>query len=389
LLGNDVLNMNTQIVIIFGILILAGLAAVIFILLRKKSGGNDEKMAAMMERLANLGSQNEEMRKALDSKLSEAYKTTQDQFGKTAGLMQGVTGQANKMMMEMHAQSQKVISEVSEKLAKLDETNKQVINFSGQLQNLQDILQNPKQRGILGEFFLEETLKNVLPPGAFEMQYKMGKDKNGTSDIIVDAVVFVKDKIIPIDSKFSLENYQKILDTRDAAERENLEKVFRQDLKNRIDETSKYIKPEMGTMDFAFMFIPSEAIYYDLLINKVGAVKINTRDLIEYAFRDRKVIIVSPTSFLAYLQTVLQGLKAMKIEETAKEIQANVEKLGRHILSYEEYFKKLGNSLCTTVNHYNAAYKELGKIDKDVVRITDGETKIEPLELERPVENDK
>jgi DNA recombination protein RmuC len=202
-------------------------------------------------------------------------------------------------------------------------------------------------------------------------------------------VVFVKDKIIPIDSKFSLENYQKILDTRDAAERESLEKVFRQDLKNRIDETSKYIKPEMGTMDFAFMFIPSEAIYYDLLINKVGAVKINTRDLIEYAFRDRKVIIVSPTSFLAYLQTVLQGLKAMKIEETAKEIQANVEKLGRHILSYEEYFKKLGNSLGTTVNHYNSAYKELGKIDKDVVRITDGETKVEPLELERPTENDK
>jgi DNA recombination protein RmuC len=227
-------------------------------------------------------------------------------------------------------------------------------------------------------------LKNVLPPGAFEMQYKMGKDKNGTADIIVDAVVFVKDKIIPIDSKFSLENYQKILDTTDKSERESLEKVFRQDLKNRIDETSKYIKPEMGTMDFAFMFIPSEAIYYDLLINKVGAVKINTRDLIEYAFRDRKVIIVSPTSFLAYLQTVLQGLKAMKIEETAKEIQANVEKLGRHILSYEEYFKKLGNSLGTTVNHYNAAYKELGKIDKDVVRITDGEVKVEPLELERP-----
>jgi DNA recombination protein RmuC len=339
-----------------------------------------------LERTANLAAQNEELRKAVDTKLSEAYKTTQDQFGKTAGLMQGVTGQANKMMMEMHAQSQKVITEVSEKLAKLDETNKQVINFSGQLQNLQDILQNPKQRGILGEFFLEETLKNVLPPGAYAMQYKMGKDKNGTSDIIVDAVVFVKDKIIPIDSKFSLENYQKILDTSDKAERENLEKVFRQDLKNRIDETSKYIKPELGTMDFAFMFIPSEAIYYDLLINKIGAVKINTRDLIEYAFRDRKVIIVSPTSFLAYLQTVLQGLKAMKIEETAKEIQANVEKLGRHLIAYDDYFKKLGNSLSTTVNHYNSAYKEFKKVDKDVIRITGEESKIEILELERPKE---
>lgn len=366
------------------VVILIGFGYVIFLLYKNKAAGGDEKMAVMMERLSNLSLQNEEMRRALDTKLSEAYKTTQDQFGKTAGLMQGVTGQANKMMLEMHAQSQKVISEVSEKLAKLDETNKQVINFSGQLQNLQDILQNPKQRGVLGEYFLEETLKNVLPPGAFEMQYKMGKDKNGIADLIVDAVVFVKDKIIPIDSKFSLENYQKILDTRDASEKEELEKVFRQDLKNRIDETSKYIKPEMGTMDFAFMFIPSEAIYYDLLINKVGAVKINTRDLIEYAFRDRKVIIVSPTSFLAYLQTVLQGLKAMKIEETAKEIQANVEKLGRHLNSYDEYFHKLGNSLSTTVNHYNSAYKEFKKVDKDVIRITGEESKIEILELERP-----
>jgi DNA recombination protein RmuC len=174
------------------------------------------------------------------------------------------------------------------------------------------------------------------------------------------------------------------LDTTDPVERENLEKLFKQDLKNRIDETSKYIKPEMGTMDFAFMFIPSEAIYYDLLINKVGTVKTNTRAVIEYAFRDKKVIIVSPTSFLAYLQTVLQGLKAMKIEETAKEIQANVEKLGRHIIAYDEYFQKLGNSLSTTVNHYNAAYKELKKIDKDVIKITDGESGIEPLELERP-----
>lgn len=376
--------MNSQITMVFGVLVLAGLAAVIYLLLKKKGSGSDEKIVALLERTANLSAQNEELRKVLDSKLSEAYKTTQDQFGKTAGLMQGVTGQANKMMMEMHAQSQKVITEVSEKLAKLDETNKQVINFSGQLQNLQDILKNPKQRGILGEYFLEETLKNVLPPGAYETQYKLGKDKAGTADLIVDAVVFVKDKIIPIDAKFSLENYQRILDTADPAEREILEKVFRQDLKNRIDETSKYIKPELGTMDFAFMFIPSEAIYYDLLINKVGAVKINTRDLIEYAFRDRKVIIVSPTSFLAYLQTVLQGLKAMKIEETAKEIQANVEKLGRHLLAYDEYFKKLGGSLATTVNHYNTAYKELKKIDKDVIKITDGESGIEPLELERP-----
>jgi len=137
-------------------------------------------------------------------------------------------------------------------------------------------------------------------------------------------------------------------------------------------------------MDFAFMFIPSEAIYYDLLINKVGAVQVNTRDLIEYAFRDKHVIIVSPTSFLAYLQTVLQGLRALQIEESAKEIKANVEKLSRHILSYEDFMKKLGISMSTTVNHYNNAYKEFKKLDKDVVKITEGESKVEPMILDRP-----
>ncbi len=367
----------------FAILILVGLAVVIFILLQKKDNKNEdgEKLVALLERVSSLSLQNEELRKAVDTKLSEAYKTTQDQFGKTAGLMQGVTGQANKMMMEMHAQSQKVIAEVSEKLAKLDETNKQVVNFSSQLQNLQDILKNPKQRGILGEYYLETILKNVLPPGSYEMQYKF---KNGD---IVDAAIFVDKKIIPIDSKFSLENYNRLTEEKNPAEKERLEKVFVNDLKLRIKETSKYIKPEEGTMDFAFMFIPHESIYYDLLINKVGAMQNeDTNSLIQRAAGAYHVVIVSPTSFYAYLQTVLQGLRSMKIEETAKEIQANVEKLGRHILSYEEYFKKLGNSLSTTVNHYNTAYKELKKIDKDVVKITDGKSSMEVLELERPKE---
>ena len=202
--------------------------------------------------------------------------------------------------------------------------------------------------------------------------------------MIVDAAVFVKDKIIPVDSKFSLENYERILNCKDSNERESLERVFKQDLKNRIDETSKYVLPEKNTMDFAFMFIPSEAIYYDLLVNKVGAVKVNTRDLIEYAFKDKHVVIVSPTSFLAYLQTVLQGLRAMQIEESAKEIKSNVEKLGRHLLSYESFMKKLGNTLGTSVSHYNNAYKEFQKVDKDVVKITEGEAKIVAEALDKP-----
>ena len=217
-----------------------------------------------------------------------------------------------------------------------------------------------------------------MPPNSYKMQYKF---KDGE---IVDAVVFVKDKIIPVDSKFSLENYERILNERDKNARADLEKQFKMDLKNRIDETAKYVRPEEDTMDFAFMFVPSEAIYYDLLVNKIGAGKTVTRDLIEYAFKDKHVIIVSPTSFLAYLQTVLQGLKALQIEESAKEIRKNVEKLNRHMLSYEDYLKKLGTHLSTSVNTYNSAYKEFKKVDKDVVKITGAESKIDPVELEQP-----
>jgi len=249
---------------------------------------------------------------------------------------------------------------------------------------LQDILKNPKQRGVLGEYFLEETLKNVLPPNSYEMQYHLGKDEKTGKDLIVDAVVFVKDKVIPVDAKFSLENYERILNATDKESREKLEQIFKQDLKNRIDETSKYILPGKKTMEFAFMFIPSEAIYYDLLVNKVGAVKINTRDLIEYAYRDKKVIIVSPTSFLAYLQTVLQGLKAMQIEESAKEIKANIEKLGKHMINYEDFLRKLGLSMATTVNHYNSAYLEFKKMDKDIMKISGKKSDLEILSLERP-----
>ena len=348
--------MNNYLIVFFLIILTVGVATVISLLLKKKDNGDTGKLDALAERLiqqseklSHLSQQNGELRGELDRKLSETHRTNQMQFGQNAKIVQDIT-----------SQSAKLIADVTEKLTKLDETNKQVINFSAQLQNLQDILKNPKQRGVLGEYFLEETLKNVLPPNSYQMQYPF---KDGT---IVDAVVFVKDKIIPVDAKFSLETYEKILNTNDIEQRNKLEQQFKQDLKNRIDETAKYVKPAENTLEFAFMFIPSEAIYYDLLVNKVGAVKINTRDLIEYAFRDKKVIIVSPTSFLAYLQTVLQGLKAMRIEEKAKEIRTNIEKLQRHIGSYDEFMKKLGVSMSATVNHYNNAYVEFKKIDKDV-----------------------
>lgn len=287
-------------------------------------------------------------------------------------------------IMQQFKESSKLIGEVTTRLTKLDETNKRVVNVADELKTLQNVLQNPKQRGVLGEYYLSQVLENVLPPDRFKLQYKLGKDDHG-KDLICDAVVILdKGKLLPVDSKFSLENYNRLVEETDKTQREIHAKAFKADLKNRIDETAKYIRPAEGTMDYAFMFIPSEAIYYDLLINKVGATNTSARDLIEYSFREKNVIIVSPTTFMAYLQTVLQGLRGLQIEEQAKEIQLRVGQLGKHLSVYEQFMQKLGGSLGTTVNHFNAAHKELKKIDKDVVRIAQKSPGIEPLVLDRP-----
>lgn len=276
------------------------------------------------------------------------------------------------------SESSKLIADITQKLTKLDDTNRRVVDVATELKTLQNVLSNPKQRGVFGEFYLESVLENVLPPSQFKMQYGF---KDG---LIVDAAIFLdKGKVLPVDSKFSLENYNRMIEVQDKTQRQALLARVKADLKSRIDETSKYIRPSEGTMDFAFMFIPSESLYYDLLINNVGEGS-SSRDLIEYAFRDKKVIIVSPTSFLAYLQTVLQGLRSLQIEEQARDIQIRVGKLGVHIRKFDELFGKVGKSLSTTVGHFNNSYKELTKIDKDVVKISGGDHKIDPQLVDRP-----
>jgi len=344
--------------IVFGILV--GLTIGFFFMRqnRKPEGTKDDTgFQLLLSHINELG-------RTIDQKLSDSQKDM------------------NQSMRYQSTETSRIIADITEKITRLDETNKQVVSFADQLKNLQDILKNPKQRGILGEYYLETLLKNVMPPGSYQMQYAF------PDSTIVDAAVFVKDKIIPIDSKFSLENYNRISETNDPAEKERFEKIFVNDLKNRIVETSKYIQPEEGTMDFAFMFIPHEAIYYDLLINKIGAVTEDTENLIQRAASKYKVIIVSPTSFLAYLQTVLQGLKALQIEESAKDIIKRVGELGTHLRTYEEAHTKLGNALATTVNHFNKSNHEFRKIDKDVMRITGDAISIEALTLDKPQDDE-
>ena len=355
-----------EIVFILLIVILIALLVGLFFFFNNKfselsAGKKDDQTSLLLfERIKELNQTMDASIKGLnqtvDNKLSQSTQQMQHQFAQSVGIVKGIT----------------------EKIVELQQTNKQVMGFSEQLKNLEKVLTSQKQRGNLGEAALNLVLENILPPTAFKLQY--GFDDGD----IVDAVIFTKDGLIPVDAKFSLDNYNRVINEDDEEKKLVYEKEFKNDLKKRIDETSKYIKPSKGTMDFAFMFIPAEAIYYDLLVNEVGAIKINTRSLIDYAFKEKKVIIVSPTTFAAYLQTVLQGLRALKIEEQTKDIIKRVEGLGKHILAYDDYFKKLGNNLATTVNAYNLADKELKKIDKDVVKITGAESVIEPLQLDGP-----
>lgn len=354
------------ILIILLVVVVIGFAFVIYMLNQKLGALKDDTAATLFKQ--DLQALSEGMNVLQDGLKSHLT----DRLDKNHELMR-------ESIMKQFTSSTKLIADVTERLTKLDETNRRVVDVADELKLLQNVLQNPKQRGVLGEYYLQTVLMNVLPPERFTLQYKF---RDGET---VDAVIFLdKNKMLPIDSKFSLENYNRLIEEKDKNQREIVARQLKIDLKNRIDETSKYIRESEGTMDFAFMFIPSEAVYYDLLVNKVGTAGTSSRDLIEYAFRDKRVIIVSPTSFMAYLQTVLQGLRSLQIEEQAKEIQVRVVQLSQHLEAYDTYMRKLGSSLSTTVNHFNTAHKELKKVDKDVVKISQTTPVIEPVVVERP-----
>jgi DNA recombination protein RmuC len=349
-----------------------GLAVYLFLQRAKKPG--DEESAGIGTLLQLM----QQLQRDVNDRLFEQSKTLNDQLSKSQDGLREQFSLSRKMLQDTNSSTAKIVKEVTEKLTMLDETNKQVVGFAEQLQSLENILKNPKQRGVLGEYFLQTVLSNVLPPAGFEMQYKY---KNGE---IVDAMIFTREKNIPVDAKFSLENYNRMLQAETKEERDRMERLFKQDLKNRIDETGKYIRPEEGTLDFAFMFIPADGLYYDLLVQKVGSIANVSQGLIEYAFKKR-VLIVSPTTLFAYLQTVLQGLRALKIEESAQEIQKNVATLQTHIKRYETYYSRLGSNLEKTVSSYNSASDELRKLDKDMLSITDDDTlTIETTQLSKP-----
>ena len=345
-------------VLIVGLLV-ANLVLLAFLSLRR-GGGQD------MHGLMLLQNQLQGLTAAVDRKLGEGAERLSEGLDKQIK-------ETNRLARELQELIGNQLTRVAVGVAEARESTKQVLTVADQLRNLERVLKHQKQRGHLGEQSLKLILDNVLPPDAFELQYRFA---NGET---VDAVIRTKEGIIPVDAKFPLDNYQRLIDESDEGRRAELERAFTHDLKMRIDETAKYVRPHSGTLPFAFMFIPAEGIFYDLLVNEVGA-----RNLIDYAYNKKNVIIVSPTTFAAYLQSVLYGFKAFKVEETAREIARNVENLSQHLKAYEDCFRRVGASLSTTVNHYNEASRELGKVDKDVLRITGRRAGLDPPILDRP-----
>jgi DNA recombination protein RmuC len=372
---------STFIVLVVLLVAIFALLVYVFFFRKVEKPENNNDSFLMMQ------NQIQDLTRTMREQMSESNRLVQEgsrmQFRESKELMQGINKEVNEQIREIQESISEKLLGVQKHVSEVSESSKQVFTIAEQLQNLEKVLKHQKQRGNLGEASLQLALENILPAGAYKFQYQF---EGGET---VDAVIITKDGMIPVDAKFSLDNYRRLVDETNEQRREELEKEFKNDLKKRIDETAKYIRPKDGTLPFAFMYIPAEAIYYDLLVNEVGSVKVNTRSLIDYAYRDKNVIIVSPTTFAAYLQSVLYGFRAFKVEEGAKEIQANVEKLSRHLAAYNEFFEKVGNSLGTTVNHYNAASKELAKVDRDVVKIAGGEgTGYETLTLDKPVKGE-
>ena len=364
--------MELIIIIVLSIII----ATLLFIVFKNKNSSQPDVLIQLTNNLSNqiqnirkeINDNSEKSRLEIESKLKIINKEISD-----------FQISSKSSMQKQFADSNKIIKDVTNELAKIKGTNEQVLSFANQMKSLEKILGNQKQRGIFGEIQLENLLSNVLPPEIFQMQYTFN------SGDIVDAIIKVNENIIPIDAKFSLDNYNRMIESSDENEIKILEKKFKEDIKSRIDETSKYIKPQEKTLDYAFMFIPADGLYQDLLNSRVGSLKINSNELVSYAYL-KKVMIVSPMSLFPMLQITMKALNNLKFEKEIDSVIKNVRNLSNHLASYQLYHDKLGNTLKTVVNHYNKSSDEFGKIDKDISRISNGKIKlnIENQKIEKP-----
>ncbi len=249
------------------------------------------------------------------------------------------------------------LADVRVNLARLQQSLLDIREISKDMVKLKDILRPPKERGILGEWMLENLLSDILPTGRFALQYRFS---DGTQ---VDAVIFLREKVLPIDSKFPLDNFYKMGEVEDPKEKEKLKKHFRRDVRNRIEEIStRYIKPSEDTLNFALLYIPAEGIYYEAFIKDAEAA-----ELYRYAVQ-RKVIPVSPNTFYAFLELILSGLSGLELEEKIEEILKTLSTLGVEIGKLEALMKTLGGHLKNAGDKFTEARNQLERISS-LIRI--------------------
>jgi DNA recombination protein RmuC len=324
---------------------------------------------------------------SLRGQLTDAMQRSQESVNQQLGLVTTqvntqlgqVTQQVNTRLADVTQQLQKstgdlntrldkaatVIQDVTKNLGSLGEATKRVFEVGKDIASLQEILRSPKLRGGLGELFLGDLLAQILPPAHFSLQHRF---KSGEA---VDAVIRLGQNLVPVDAKFPLENFRRVIEVSSEEERKAAKRKFLADVKKHVDAIAgKYILPDEGTFDFALMYIPAENVYYELII-KDEAIETD-KGLLNYSFAKR-VIPVSPNSFYAYLQTILLGLKGMHIEERAQEILTSLARLSGDFRKFQEEFELVGKHLTNTKSRYDEADKRLSKFNDKLESLSGAE----------------
>jgi len=301
----------------------------------------------------------------VNSQLGQVTSQVNTRLGQVTDQLQKSTGDLNTRLDN----AAKVVSEVSRGLGGLSEATKKVFEVGKDIASLQEILRSPKLRGGLGELFLGDLLAQILPPAHFTLQHRF---KSGEA---VDAVIRLGQNLVPVDAKFPLENFRRVIEVSSEEERKSAKRKFLADVKKHVDAISgKYILPDEGTFDFALMYIPAENVYYELII-KDEAMD-SDKGLLNYSFAKR-VIPVSPNSFYAYLQTILLGLKGLHIEERAQEILTNLARLSGDFRKFREEFDTVGKHITNTKSRYDDADKRLEKFSDKLESLSETSPAIE------------
>ena len=317
-------------------------------LLREKK--EDQSLLLMQQQI-------DQLRVQLSQALDNNAQLIQQQLGQVLGHVNErlkenveILQRTQQSLGERLDNAARVVGNVQKSLGGLEEANRKIYEVGKDIASLQEILRAPKLRGGLGEFFLEDLLVQILPPRHFVTQHAF---KSGEK---VDAVIKLGASLVPVDSKFPLENFKRILEAENDDEKIRAKRQFVSDVKKHVDAIAgKYILPDEGTYDFALMYIPAENVYYETIIKDDSE---GERSLSQYAL-SKRVIPVSPNSFYAYLQAVVLGLRGMKVEERAKEIIQYLSRLGADFAKFRDDFVLLGKHLGHAQSSYQATDKRL------------------------------